>query len=55
MAMLNNQMVYVILWIIVEYMVHNDIVWYMDYNTIYIHSIWVNYNDLTVLPHWNSN
>ena len=57
MAMLNNQMVYVIIWIIVEYMVYNDNVWYMDYNIIYIytHSIWVNYNDLTVPPHWNSD
>ena len=38
MAMLNNQMVYVIIWIIVEYMVYNDNVWYMDYNIIYIYT-----------------
>ena len=28
------------------YMIHD--IWYMIYN------IWVNYNDLTVLPHWNN-
>jgi hypothetical protein len=36
--MLNNQMVYVIIWIIVEYMVYNDNVWFMDYNIIYIYT-----------------
>ena len=39
--------------ILLIYPLYNYIIQFYNYNIIQLYYIWLNYNDLTALPHWN--